>query len=306
MIDTIRHTIGELTPKQIRHFRKFKKIGNGVFKYDYQNIHFIYYLFTHTLLIFTNTHTLLYKKVITLNDYGPYMDRLRRLLNVVVGQPYKLTLNRIDLYQDIVFETNEQLDDVCKLLQLYPHNYKRMKATKQYDTSTHLHTKRGQRNINIYNKYVESGYNKRFDRTLRIEIQCRKALLLNQLEKFGVERSLKNYWDKYMFQELYLDFLIPFLYEGDHYKLENAQKIVTTSSYTPTIRKNLCEFLEEINQYGMEDTKHLHSKNTIKRNIGRLEELGINPITLPKGCKSSYIPSLLKLVQDETKKLLIK
>ncbi len=88
--------------------------------------------------------------------------------------------------------------------------------------------------------------------------------------------------------------------------MENAQKIVTTSSYTPTIRKNLCEFLEEINQYGMEDTKHLHSKNTIKRNIGRLEELGINPITLPKGCKSSYIPSLLKLVQDETKKLLIK
>ena len=306
MIDTIRHTIGDITPRQIKHYKKFQKVGNGVYKYNYQNIHFVYYLFTHTLLIFTNTHTLLHKKDITLNDYGPYMDRLRRILNVVVGQPYKLTLNRIDYYTNLIFDTNDQLDDVCKLIQLYPHNYKRMKTSQQYDTSIHLHTKKGQNNINIYNKYVESGYNKRFDKTLRVEIQNKKALTQKQQQKFGIDRKLKNYWNKNMFQKLYLDFLIPFLYEGDHYKLENAKRIVITSSYTPTIKKNLCEFLEEINQYGMEDTKHLHSKNTIKRNIGRLEELGINPITLPKGCKSSYIPSLLKLVQDETKKLLIK
>ena len=171
MIDTIRHTIGDITPRQIKHYKKFQKVGNGVYKYNYQNIHFVYYLFTHTLLIFTNTHTLLHKKDITLNDYGPYMDRLRRILNVVVGQPYKLTLNRIDYYTNLIFDTNDQLDDVCKLIQLYPHNYKRMKTSQQYDTSIHLHTKKGQNNINIYNKYVESGYNKRFDKTLRVEIQ---------------------------------------------------------------------------------------------------------------------------------------
>lgn len=302
MIDTIRHTIVEITPRQIRHYKKFKKVGNGVYIYDYQNIHFVYYLFTHTLLIFTNTHTLLNKKNILLNDYGPYMDRLRRILNVVVGQPYKLTLNRIDFYQDIIFDTNEQLNDVCKLIQLYPQTYKRMKASKQYETSTHLHTKRGQTNLNIYNKNVESGYDQKYDRTLRIEIQNRKALLLKQ-EELGVKRRLKNYWNKDTFQKLYLDFLIPFLYEGTHYKLEKAQRIVGQSSYTPTIKNNLIQFLREVNLYGMETTKHLHSKNTISRNIGRLEEIGVNPITLPTNCKSDYIPSLLELVQNETKKL---
>lgn len=306
MIDTIRHTIGDITPQHIKHYNKFKKVGNGVYIYDYQNVHLVYYLFTHTLLIFTNTHTLLNKKDITLNDYGQYMDRLRRILNVIVGQPYKLTLNRIDYHQDIIFETNDQLNDVCDLIQLYPHNYKYMKTSKQYDTSTHLHTKRGQRNLNIYNKYVESGYNPKYDRTLRIEIQCKKALTTNQEEKFGVKRKLKNYWNIEMFQKLYLDFLIPFLYEGNHYKLEKAQRIVGQSSYTPTIKQNLIQFLGEVNLYGMETTKHLHSKNTISRNIGRLEEIGVNPITLPTNSKSSYIPSLLELVQKETKKLLLK
>lgn len=306
MIDTIRHTIGDITPREIRHYNKFKKVGNGVYIYDYQNVHFGYYLFTHTLLIFTNTHTLLNKKDITLSDYAPYMDRLRRILNVVVGTPRKLTTNRIDYYQDVVFETNDQLDDVCKLIQLYPHNYKRMKTSKQYDTSIHLHTKRGHRNLNIYNKYVESGYNPKYSKTLRIEIQCKKALITNQLEKFGVDRKLKNYWNMEMFQKLYLRFLIPFLYEGNHYKLEEAQRIVGQSSYTPTIKQNLIQFLEEVNLYGMETTKSFHSKNTISRNIGRLEEIGVNPITIPKNCKSTYIPSLLELVQKETKKLLVK
>lgn len=307
MIDTIRFTIEDITPRQIRHFSKFKKIGNGLYTYDYQNIHFVYYLIECTILIFTNTHTILHKKDITLNDYSLYMDRLRRLLTIVVGQPYKLTLNRIDYYSNLVFETNQQLDDVCKLIQLYPRNYKYMKATKQYDTSLHLHTKnKGQRNMVLYNKYVESGYDKKFDKTLRIEIQNKKKILVNQLKQYGVDRKLKNYWSKDTFQEFYLDLVVPFLYEGDHYKLEKAQKIVTTSSYTPRIKNNLIQFLEEVNQYGMEDTKHLHSKNTIKKNIERLEELGVNPITLPKGCKSTYIPSLLGMVQDETKKILTK
>lgn len=307
MIDTIRHTIGEITPRQIRHFSKFKNIGDGHYTYNYQNIHFVYYQIENTLLIFTNTHTLLDKKDITLNDYAPYMDRLRRILNIVVGPKFKLKLNRIDYYTNLVFETNQQLDDVCKLLQLYPRRYKHMKATKQYDTSLHLHTKnKGQKNMVLYNKSVESGYNKRFDKTLRIEIQYKKKFLQNQLENFGVDRQLKNYWSKDTFQEFYLDLIFPFLMEGDHYKLENAQKIVATSSYTPTIRRNLCEFLEDINQYGMEDTKHLYSKNTIQRNIERLGELGINPITIPKGCKSDYIPSLLEMVKKETKKLFYK
>lgn len=305
MIDTIRYIIRGKSPPQIKHFKEFKKIGNGIYTYNYHNVHFTYYLLSHTLLIFTNTHTILQKKDILLNDYGPYMDRLRRILNVIVGQPYKLILNRIDYYTNLIFDTNEQLDDVCKLIQLYPHNYKRMKTSNKYETSIHLHTKRGQRNLVLYNKYVESGYNKRFDKTLRIEIQCRKALILHQEDKFGVKRELKNYWTKEMYQKLYLDFLIPFLYEGTHYKLKDAQKIVGQSSYTPTIKNNLIKFLEEVNQCGMEDTKHLHSKNTIKKNIGKLEELGVNPITLPKGCRSNYIPSLLELVQNETKKLLL-
>ena len=37
MIDTIRFTIEDITPRQIRHFSKFKKIGNGLYTYDYQN-----------------------------------------------------------------------------------------------------------------------------------------------------------------------------------------------------------------------------------------------------------------------------
>lgn len=306
MIDTIRHTIGDITPREIKHYKKFKKVGNGVYIYDYQNVHFVYNLLSYTLTIFTNAHTLLNKKDILLNDYGPYMDKLRRILNLVVGTPYTLTTNRIDYYIDLIFDTNEQLDDVCKLIQLYPQNYKYMKGPIQYDTSIHLHSKRGKTNLNIYSKYVESGYNPKYDRTLRLEIQCRKALLQNQEEKFGVKRKLKNYWNINMYQKLYLDFLIPFLFEGTHYKLEKAQRIVGQSSYTPTIKQNLIQFLGEVNIYGMETTKHLHSKNTISRNIGRLEEIGVNPITLPKGCKSKYIPSLLEMVQKETKKLLIK
>lgn len=307
MIDTIRHTIGDITPRQIKHYNKFKKVGNGVYTYDYKNVHFGYYLFTHTLLIFTNTHTLLNKKDITLSDYSPYMDRLRRILNVVVGQPYKLTLNRIDYYTNLVFETNEQLNDVCKLLQLYPKTYNYMKATKQYDTSIHLHTKnKGQRNMVLYNKYVESGYNPKYSKTLRVESQNKKVLLQNQLEKFGVDRKLKNYWSKDTFQEFYLDLVVPFLYEGNHYKLEEAQKIVGQSSFTPTIKKNLIQFLEDVNLYGMEYTKQLYSKTTIKGRIEKLEGIGVNPITIPKGCISNYIPSLLGMVQKETKKLLIK
>ena len=156
----------------------------------------------------------------------------------------------------------------------------------------------------------------KYKNMFRIEVQNTKKLIKEQskqlkkkkengeyidlIAEHKVNKSLYGYWNKESMQEYFLDFLEPFLYKGTYYKLKKAKnKIKNATTYTindkeetisESIKAELKEFVEVVNQYGITNAIQDKDKNTkvipkwCGATIGQyeddLEELGIDILRL--------------------------
>ncbi len=262
---------------------KFKRYDRYKYVLTYKGVTFNYYLESQTLLIRTNTHKILKKGFVTLNDLEPYTNRLMTIVKEVVGnKKYLLQLSRVDYYVDLSIDLEcEEQKNILELLYKHLHSYRHMKMSDKsnINNSFYLKTKRGTYNLNCYYKFAQSGILD-YRNTFRIELQIKKNKFKREFKKYGITRELVNYWSKDGMQMYYFDFLQDFFYSGDYYRIDIAIEKIENSLYTKSMQKKLILFIKRVNEIGMTETKKFYSYSTFKNYIKKLGEIGLNPVTL--------------------------
>lgn len=293
MLDTVRLLV-KVQPFLVN-WSLFKSCKDFSMWCQLENIMFRYYPVSNYLLINTNAHKVLKKDNIGLNDYLDYIDKVRKVTDrVLLTKDYKLMANRVDYYVDVKLNPDEKRI-FMKLLHKHDLSYKYAKSKEIYDTSVHLNNKSGSFNINIYDKFVESGLEK-FDGVVRFEIQNKKALIKRNLVKCGIPMDLQEYWTKSSFYEWYIKTLKGYLYSGDYYKINKVKDIVMNSSYGKVKKENIVKFVEMVNLVGMENVKKQINRNTIKEYIAILNELGVSPYCIDDNETIDFIENMLKRI----------
>lgn len=306
MIDSINFTIKKINIADLNSnllnsiktrtfYNKFEKNGcvkNGI-SFHYKNIYFTYFYNIYTLNIIANAHKLLEKKDITLADKGKYEEKFFNILNDVIvnSHNFKTELSRIDYCVDL--KLDEKLDTYLELLNSNIHVFKYMKKYNDFDTSIYLKTKHGKQNLNIYNRYEKT---KDITDTgiLRLEVQNKKRLLKSEFNEFGILKELDNYWSIAAMEKYYFSIIDGYCYNGNHYKVKYAHKIIENSNLKENMKRKLKLFLLDIEKYGLEQVKNMANYNhcKISNYIKRLEMLDINPIPLFKNCKFEQLEGL--------------
>lgn len=282
--------------------------------FNYKNVDFKYSIRFKYLLLMTHADVVLQKDTITLTDKEEYKRRISNLLKEVLPKEiFKIELNRIDYKADIKLESKEMLKEYIKLLDKHNATFYYMKKKNDYDTSIYLTNKTGQHTFNFYDKLEEQKnrkgmYDEKFENVLRLEVQNRPAKLRSQSKKEAnpKEKLLDNYYSKEAMEENFFKLITPYLYEGDYYKIEQARKIINKSKYSKKWKEKLKRFLKAVaNNKGVKATynsKYCH-EDTGKSYIQKLNNLGINPITLDEDSPYDKLDNLVKLARNivETK-----
>lgn len=306
MFDTIDFGIENINIKELQYnivFNDNTKTVKDIILFEYQDIQFRYHLSSHFLSIHTNTHKLLNKTIITLTDKIQYTSILNSILIQVIINFKKSTLKlmRIDYHIDL--KLDNKIEDYIKLLNNSLDTYNYMKKKMTYDTSIHLTTKNGKQNINIYDKGKEAK-DENYKGILRVEMQCKKALIKGELKKYGVTRELDNYWNTNAMEDYFFSIVDGFCYKGDYYKRKISNTIIDNSNNTPSMKNKLKEFLLEVEKNGLEKVKKSKKYNpcSINTRIQKLTALNINPIPIPSNFnydKLENLPSLARKVAEE-------
>lgn len=321
------------------YYKKFKKKQrNGYvctcYSFKYNKIRFIYNKDYKTVLIRTNTHVVLNKKDITVSDRIEYELSIQKVLQVIFNTPnVKYEVNRIDYCDDI--KTDEMITYIEGLnikkftptendMKIYHyllwygrHTYIYMKQEKVYGTSIYLKTKHGMRNFQFYDRYSKT--KKEEDKGIyRVELQLKNKFIKSNFKKEGITKDLDNYWSKSAMIEYYFDFLQDYYNRGDYYKLDEGTNIIKKSKdNTVKMRNKLIKFRENIITYTLDnllkpkfckEVNKLNKKKVlnysytkIKNYTERLDEIGVNPISIIdyNGGRTdrSSLPNLLKLLR---------
>lgn len=291
MIDTIRLML-KVDPQHIK-WEYFQNCKNYCAWCKVNEVLFNYYYVSGYLLVITNAHKVLNKDNILLSDCEEYIEKIKKTIEFVIDtKNYDILLNRIDYYVDIKMEEEEK-EIFMNLIHKHDLAYKYARSKKRYDSSVHLNNKSGSFNINIYDKYVESGFLDKYKGTVRVEIQNKKALIKRNLTKYGIPMDLKEYWSKSSFFEYFVDTLKGYTFFGDYYKYEKVKEIIEKSSYGELKKYNLKKFVEMVNLVGMENVKKQVNRTTIKNYISILNELKVSPYCIDKNSSIDYMENIL-------------
>lgn len=158
----------------------------------------------------------------------------------------------------------------------------------------------GQTNINFYDKYQELKDVKgiediRYKNVWRFEVQVKQKKLYNNLTRYGIERTLDNYWSLHNFDENYFEFLNEYFLLGSYYRIDVCREKIKKSTYSKTVKKNLCQLVTRINRMGMTETKKKYGYNYMSWNkyIGLLNNIGVNPVTIDMGSEVIFMENIL-------------
>lgn len=259
----------------------FKKHKEYEYHLSYKKVTFYYYMGSQTLVIRTETNKILNKGYANISDLKQFKEVLDKIIFEVTGMSnLKLVLNRVDYCVDLLLdEDNDKIEDTLELLYKHVDSYRHMKREKIYDSSIYLKTRRGNYNLNCYDKYEECQIDE-FKGIFRIELQIKKHKIKRELKQYGVERTIDNYWTKEAMQEYYFDFLRGFFYNCDYYRIDVAIQKIKQSDYKESMKNKLIAFITKVNKNGMTETKKDYSLPTVKSYIKMLERIGLNPVTI--------------------------
>lgn len=279
--------------------------------FEYKNISFKYSIRFKYLLLITKVSEIIQKDVVTLSDKLPYKQIVLGIAKEVLPlTKIGMELHRIDFMVDLIFPTDEMVQEYIKLLNKHDSRYlytKKMKnkhTGKDYNTSIYLTNKTGQLTFNFYNKYQErlaknDTNSENFKGVLRLEIQNRPAKLKAQLKKEnGRDKTLDAYYNKESMIDNYFKLLKPYLYLGDYYKMKQAKKLINQSNLSKDKKEKLKKFLSAVEKYRGVKNVYKHKwccEETGKKYIQWLNNLGINPITIDNNSKYDTLPNLYKL-----------
>lgn len=304
MIDSITLIAYVLIQEFFNFSIKFDRHSKYEYHLVYKGVTFNYYMGSQTLVIRTNAHKILQKGCITVQDLENYKEIVSSIVFEITGiKNLSLQLSRLDYCVDLILDyENGQIEDTVELLHKHVESYRHMKIDNIYDSSIYLKTKRGNYNLNCYDKYAECQLDE-YKGIFRLELQIKKAKIKRELKRNGITRELDNYWSKESMEMYFFDFLRGFFYTGNYYRLDVALEKVESSSYTKVMKHRLCLFLKRVNEKGMTETKKWYSSQTAKNYIELLEKIGVNPVTISNDKDYKEMRNLLDKAKEEAEKM---
>ncbi len=175
------------------------------------------------------------------------------------------------------------------------------KARRQFEGSFYLFSESVA--INFYNKESErlkQDFNAdEAKNILRLEVQC-KSLKINTLKvknEFN-DKYLKNYLDKELSYKQIEHYYNNTIGGGDYYKLQEAILIVQASDYTKKTKNKLIEALKAINKHRSiwkAREKSKYSSSSFNRQLEKIRDLNINPVTIPCRWKIDKLANIKNL-----------
>lgn len=122
------------------------------------------------------------------------------------------------------------------------------------------------------------------------------------------ERTIDNYWTREKFQEQFLNEVKQYYYEGDYYKLSIAVQKIKDSNYSQVMKTKLILFLCRIDCVGIDRIKRIgiYSNVTMGNYIKKLNELGVNPITIDEDSEYDMLEGLYTLAVRQAESVYLK
>ncbi|MFP3122607.1 hypothetical protein OH784_07485 [Ectobacillus funiculus] len=132
---------------------------------------------------------------------------------------------------------------------------------------------------------------------IRFEVQCKKLKLENLCRKHSISNSLYNLSSNGLSQSTLLTYYRQSIGLGDYYTLPKAKEIIRADpNYTDKKKQRMIEILDFISKrkyiWKARNESNVCSKK-FDKTLKCLEELGINPVTIPARWKIQFLPNLL-------------
>lgn len=263
--------------------------------------------FNWSLSIYVDLIKLLGKSDLTESDADAADNKIKRFLKFVFEDEGKdITLTRIDYRFDAVIPNKQHRQ---LLLRLYRKSYEThhfKKKDDRYKTSLYFNSK--STSIIAYDKEEErnaklqpiEAYEKD---VLRFEVRLLNRHLNYKKRSAGLAKNLKNYMTEAFWKEYMTKQISPFLQGGSFYKINIAHKLIQNSGLKPKDKEGLREFLCDISISGFKNIQkwektdisgrkvQKYKEYLIKKRLQQLNELGINPLLIPKNEKVDLGPA---------------
>lgn len=226
--------------------------------------------------------------------------------------------NRIDLAIDVI--TNKP-DKYMKLLQCgdLPKGYSlkpigEAEGEDPDDKSISFVAESKKKNItfNFYHKgkQLEKWYDneRNIEKSkfkIRFEVQCEKSKIHNMVKKYGLKNnSFGNLTNPEITREVITGYYKKIFRTGDYYSLKEAKKQVREMNLSKKKKVNLIEILELVKQYKsigraryIYIEKDIGTKKRFNEYLDLLNDININPVTLPKSFYKDKMENLLKKLE---------
>lgn len=261
-----------------------------------------------------------------MEEVGTIFDKQ---IEVFFGEDSSLTSffywhpKRIDYAFSIELDSRSILENYIKLFQRtnIPKRFKEPYIMEQH--------RRGQREGSFYimiNEYVHINFYDKFDQRvkkaikenevlviykrniIRFEIQCfpRKVNNIKYSKRFE-SKMLLNFLDPIIAEEVLLKYYEKTIGFGDYYTYSNAIKLIEKSKFETKIKKEMVELVKLIRQKrNINEAKkeYVDEKNKSEDRfyllIKKLNDYGINPVTIPKSWKvrDGFLPNPISEIKN--------
>lgn len=115
---------------------------------------------------------------------------------------------------------------------------------------------------------------------VRQEVQCHAGHVKYRSKHYGLARTWDN-WVTLEREAYYLTRAKPIFPAGDFHTLDKASAIIQTAPHLKQLeKKKLVDSLILIQNSGMDALRAAHAANTVKKYLGQLEALNVNPMTI--------------------------
>lgn len=232
-----------------------------------------------------------------------YHDRIYDLFPFIEPLGFQ-SLSRIDYKIDYKTENIEQY---FKLYRKLHKNYRHLAQKKEYPTSIYFNSK--SQNINFYDKleqYLQYCKDNNiipddskiaeYENILRYEVQILRPKIRYMKNYYGLIDCLENYIHSSDKARYLSEVSSPIFYKGDYYNIYHSKKIIQ-EHYTRDMTSKLLELQKSISIYGVQDARqqYNYTSNTFDKHIKLLEQVGVNPVLIPKNFEITYLHNPLHI-----------
>lgn len=250
--------------------------------------------------IFVDLIKLLRKNVFDEKDIHQINQLIQNKLNTVYSFDEEPVLTRVDIRIDIKMEKRMReiyidllSNSLDKRRNLCKHIYE--EESVQYKSDAKYESVR----LNLYDKPIEQLKKKKKPEMgdkdiVRLEIQLFNRHLNYMERRYGVKKELENYLSDRCRLEYTRKYLVPVLFMGDYLKINKAYFHINNCSLKSIYKKELKLLLRKVKKNGVSYTKRMYSINRWNKFIGFLDDLNINPITLPNDCEFDKVINPIK------------